>query len=247
MRHRARAAFFCQSLGTQVALPIFMEAAFLHTLDSVPLRLLISLLAGIALGFEREERGRIAGLKTTVLVCLASCVAMIVSTSLLIDTDADSRFDPSRIATGVLSGIGFLGAGVIIRQGKMVQGVTTAAVLWLTAIIGLAIGCGFVVLGMGSVAMALLLLKLTPHLEHYIKNESFATLMIRTSNPGVLPGIRDRLTQAEVLVDAFHVDFDASGSWTYHFNVNYRSNDLYFADGIVAKLNELPLDHVSWQ
>src|SRR5438477_324936 len=109
------------------------------------LRLLLAFLAGMAVGWERESHGRPAGLRTNILACVASAVAMIVSEMLFAKSAAATatgnwRPDPARLGAGILTGIGFLGAGTIIRHGNFVRGVTTAASLWFVTVLGLAFG-----------------------------------------------------------------------------------------------------------
>ena len=106
-------------------------------------RLVLSVILGGIIGFEREVRRHSAGLRTHILVSLGSCLIMLTSLYVF-DIYKDSvPLDPARIAAGVVTGIGFLGAGAIIRSGEVVKGLTTAASLWLVAAIGLAAGCGF--------------------------------------------------------------------------------------------------------
>ncbi len=102
------------------------------------LRLGVAFVLGAMVGMERERRERPAGLRTHVLVSLASCLAMMMSIMV-----AGEKSDPGRIAAGVLTGIGFLGAGTIIRHGNVVRGLTTAASIWAAAAIGLAVGMGW--------------------------------------------------------------------------------------------------------
>src|SRR6266403_152886 len=104
-------------------------------------RLFFTVLAGALIGWNRGEHGHPAGLRTTMLVCLAASVAMI-ETNLLLGTrgkpqDSFAVFDPMRLPLGILSGMGFIGAGAILRRGNVVQGVTTAATLWFVTVIGL--------------------------------------------------------------------------------------------------------------
>ncbi|HYD28628.1 MgtC/SapB family protein [Brevundimonas sp.] len=119
----------------------------LASLPDFALPLLAAVLAGGLIGFEREWRGRAAGFRTHILVCLASCLLMEAAVSqgawrfaALPGTEIVS--DPTRMAHGVLTGIGFLCAGVIFRAGFSIHGLTTAASLWITAAIGLLLGAG---------------------------------------------------------------------------------------------------------
>src|SRR5438128_1990506 len=112
------------------------------------MRLLMAMVAGGLVGLERELRGRQAGFRTNLLVCLGSALVMIVSNSIAVadwaarDVHVNVNVDPARIAYGVMTGIGFLGAGTIIKSGGSVRGLTTAAGLWCVAAIGLAAGFG---------------------------------------------------------------------------------------------------------
>src|SRR5688572_10350944 len=121
------------------------------TTYDILLRVALSFMAGAILGLERESHGRAAGLRTTALACVAACLAMILAQFFISDPmlkSANWKPDPGRLAAGVLTGIGFLGAGAIVREGVTVRGVTTAAVLWYVTILGLAFGSGHLALGM---------------------------------------------------------------------------------------------------
>jgi putative Mg2+ transporter-C (MgtC) family protein len=109
------------------------------------LRLLLALLLGGLVGFEREQSNHAAGLRTNILVCLGSCLLMLLSMygfSAFVD-EPNVRVDPARLAAAVITGIGFLGAGTILFTGKSITGLTTAASLWVVSAIGLAVGAGF--------------------------------------------------------------------------------------------------------
>src|SRR5690349_17458057 len=102
---------------------------------------------GALIGFERTFHGRPAGFRTHSLVCIASAILMIVTVyqnqwMTLLEHDA-IRTDPTRMAQGIMTGIGFLGAGVIFKEGLTVRGLTTAASIWITAAIGILVGIGF--------------------------------------------------------------------------------------------------------
>jgi putative Mg2+ transporter-C (MgtC) family protein len=126
----------------------------------VLLRLAIAAGLGGAIGFERELRERQAGLRTHLVVCVGSALFTLVSAYGFEDffTATGTRIDPTRIAAQVVSGIGFLGAGAIIRQGLSVRGLTTAATLWLVAAIGMACGAGYYTPALISTAVALITL-----------------------------------------------------------------------------------------
>ena len=109
-------------------------------------RLLAALLAGALIGYERSYHGRPAGFRTHALVCTASSLLMLVTVyeAHWVRAAADPvRLDPTRMAQGIMTGIGFLGAGVIMKEGLSVRGLTTAASIWITAAIGILAGIGF--------------------------------------------------------------------------------------------------------
>lgn len=135
----------------------------LNDLPDFALPLLAAVLAGGLIGFEREWRGRAAGFRTHILVCLASALLMEAAVSqgawrfhALAGTEIVS--DPTRMAHGVLTGIGFLCAGVIFRAGFSIHGLTTAASLWITASIGLLFGAGLFWLAVTGTVLAVLIL-----------------------------------------------------------------------------------------
>jgi len=107
------------------------------------IKLLLSFILSGAIGIERELHKKDAGLRTHILVCVGSCLMMLTSLYIFDIYKATVSLDPVRLAAGVITGIGFLGAGTIIRYGEAVRGLTTAATLWLVSGVGLAIGCGF--------------------------------------------------------------------------------------------------------
>jgi putative Mg2+ transporter-C (MgtC) family protein len=118
-----------------------MEASVLSEIDMI-IRLGLGFLAGAIIGLERSSRHQVAGLRTHILICTGSVLLMLLSIWIPQELSVDKTGDPGRIAAQVVSGIGFLGAGAIIRLGNNVKGLTTAASLWFIAAIGLAIGAG---------------------------------------------------------------------------------------------------------
>lgn len=123
------------------------------------LRIVIAGLCGILIGFERKNRFKVAGIKTHMIVCLASALMMIISKYGFADV---ASHDSSRIAAQIVSGVGFLGAGMIFVKNQNVQGLTTAAGIWATAGIGMAIGAGMYIIGLAS-AILILIFQLGAH------------------------------------------------------------------------------------
>lgn len=132
------------------------------------LRLIISVFLSSLVGFEREIRGRAAGLRTHILIGLSTCLLMLVSIFVAQGLGSEHVFDPGRIAAGVVTGIGILCAGTIIRFGISVKGLTTAASLWAVAALGLAIGIGFYIAAYTATALILITLLLLSRFEKNI-------------------------------------------------------------------------------
>ncbi|MFQ3548121.1 MAG: MgtC/SapB family protein [Armatimonadota bacterium] len=129
------------------------------------IKLLVSSLLGGLVGFERESQGRPAGLRTHIIVCLGATLFTIASLNISPDSD------PARISAQIVTGIGFLGAGTILRQGSMVRGLTTAASIWGVAAIGLCVGIGgnFIILAMIASILIFFNLKLVAIIEKWIE------------------------------------------------------------------------------
>ena len=149
--------------------------------EDVLLRTLAAMLAGFLIGLDRESRGRAAGMRTTMLVCVASALAIITANAFYAQVSTSLggqswRPDPSRVAQGILAGMGFLGAGAILRQGTVIRGLTTAAGLWFVTIIGLTFGFGYYLIGGFGTLIALIILFVLPLLENLLHVEHYATL-----------------------------------------------------------------------
>jgi putative Mg2+ transporter-C (MgtC) family protein len=147
------------------------------------LRLIVAVLAGAMIGYERSYHGRPAGFRTHTLVCTASSLLMLITVyeaQWVVRTAADSvRLDPTRMAQGIMTGIGFLGAGVIIKEGHFVRGLTTAASIWITAAIGILAGVGFYFPLAISVILTLGTLSLFRYIETRMRTQAFYYFEIR--------------------------------------------------------------------
>jgi len=128
------------------------------------IRLVVAAAIGSVIGAEREFRDKAAGLRTIMLICLGSCLFTIMGQELI----TPERGDPVRIASSIVSGVGFLGAGVIFRRGKQSTGITTAATIWCSAGIGMACGGGRFEIAAAAAVAVLLVLWVLPPLERII-------------------------------------------------------------------------------
>ncbi len=132
------------------------------------LRLVLSVILSGFIGLERQVHKRTAGLRTHILVALGSCLIMLTSIYVFDIYKEITKLDPARIAAGVITGIGFLGAGTIIRDKEGVRGLTTAASLWVVAGIGLASGCGFLRAAIYTTILTLIILLVLRYVEMFI-------------------------------------------------------------------------------
>ena len=146
--------------------------------------LLISLLMGMLIGLERTWHGRPAGLRTHSLVCVSSSLLMLLTVyqwdllSATVPIEA-IRIDPTRMAQGIMTGIGFLGAGVIMQEKLTVRGLTTAASIWMTASIGIMIGLGFYIPAFSATIITLFVLSALGAMEGFLPVRRFGKLILR--------------------------------------------------------------------
>jgi putative Mg2+ transporter-C (MgtC) family protein len=168
------------------------------------LRLVLSCILGGAIGFERERNARPAGFRTNILVSIGSTLMMIVSLKvpMLYEATRSDPGDPGRIAAQVISGIGFLGAGTIIREGFSVKGLTTSAGLWAVAGIGLALGAGFYLSAFTATFLAILTLTLLSKVEKNISNvhRKYLIRVKAFDQPGPLGKIGSVLGENNIII-----------------------------------------------
>lgn len=167
---------------------MFIGTTLLGSVElDITVKLLLAALAGGLVGFERERHGRPAGLRTNLLVSVGSCVMVIVSEAFylkyaMFGADTALRLDPARVAAQIVTGIGFIGAGVILKEGASVRGLTTAASLWTVAGLGMAFGMGFYSLGAIATLLVLVSLDFLKKLDPIIKKDRFLTLTVTAVN-----------------------------------------------------------------
>ncbi len=149
------------------------------------LRLVLSCAMGGIIGYERQMRHKSAGLRTNMLVALGSCLIMLLSQALYDHVEGKTNADPARLAAQVVSGIGFLGAGAIMKEGLTVTGLTTAATLWVVAGVGLAVGAGFYLSAGVTTAIVFLILGNLSRLDAWVDHDHMLSLSIHTvDRPG---------------------------------------------------------------
>ena len=213
--------------------------------EGIALRLALAFAAGVLVGLDRGEHAQPAGLRTTILVSIAAAAAMVLADLVFIATpdtrNAVLRLDPMRLPLGVLSGIGFIGGGAILRRGELVLGVTTAATLWLVTVIGLCFGAGWFGLGVAVTAIALATLWPLRAVERRLQLGHRGSLLIETTADGPDPdtvlallrerGFRLRSRQLTTEPHAQRLSMRCSG--------RYRGDYPGWSSRLLAELTEL--------
>ena len=174
-------------------------------------RLILALVLGGMVGIERERKKQPAGFRTHVVLCLGSALMMMTSIHVALEIDG-VHGDASRIAAQVVSGVGFLGGGAILRMGVTIRGLTTAASLWSTSGIGLAVGCGYYY---GAVLMTVLMLTTLSLLSSVeillFRSKSIRTMLVIARDiPGLIGAVERVLTQEGIKVLSLRVTHGSS-------------------------------------
>jgi putative Mg2+ transporter-C (MgtC) family protein len=217
-----------------------MSASLLPTL----VHLFAAAVAGAFIGLERTYHGRPAGFRTHVLVCTASSLLMVLSTrhaAALSGLPIEAiRVDPARMAQGIMTGIGFLGAGVIMKEGLSVRGLTTAASIWITAAIGVILGAGFYAAAIVATLLTLATLSVFRWLERIFPSLVFARLIVRSArDPGLNePALRELIRQQGISCTQTSYRLAADGSREYELTIQSRDTQHFRA--LAERLSALP-------
>ena len=203
------------------------------------LRLILALILGGVIGFERQHRKKTAGLKTHVLVSLGSCLVTILSINLYAGVQGLTNADPARLAAQVVSGIGFLGAGAIIKEGPTIRGLTTAASLWVVASVGLAAGAGAVTGAVVTTVLVVVSLELLPKIEGlYTKGPAASNLIIHSvEKPGQIGRIGACLGNLGVSISQISIEDAEGGRITIFVHVNLPER--VRTDQVMAELGNI--------
>jgi putative Mg2+ transporter-C (MgtC) family protein len=196
------------------------------TWADIAVRLLLTVAAAAVIGIDREARGHAAGLRTTILVALAASVAMIQANILLAASGKTatsfSDMDVLRLPLGILTGVGFIGGGAILRRGDMMSGVTTAATLWIATVIGLCMGGGQIALGWTATAVAFATLSILKSIDDRIPRVHRARMTVESSGAAAIPDL------ASVVGEEYATRFieqrrGDDGAWHSVFEVRWRA------------------------
>jgi len=209
------------------------------------IRVAAALVVGAAIGFERTFHGRPAGFRTHSLVCLASSLLMLVTVyqnqwMTVVPLDA-IRTDPTRMAQGIMTGIGFLGAGVIFKEGLTVRGLTTAASIWVTAAIGILIGIGFYFAATVGAAATLTILAAFRFLELRLPGEFYAHHSLTFERGAVMAEDDLRRLIGDHGFSIANLSYRLSGGGKFfEYGMVIKSRDRMNADALSQHLCQLP-------
>jgi putative Mg2+ transporter-C (MgtC) family protein len=194
---------------------MYFDSTLLENYElAIFVKIILAAAAGAIIGLEREVHGRPAGLRTHLLVAAGACLMMIVSEAFFLkygDLPGTGvvRLDPSRVAAQIVTGIGFLGAGVIIKEGLIVRGLTTAASLWMVAGIGMAYGMGMLSVGSIGTAVSLFSLLVLKRLEPRIKKNRYLHLTVTArAVPDVYPQLEQVFSENNLRMTDIEADLD---------------------------------------
>jgi len=211
----------------------------------VVIRLFLAVVLGGAIGYQREIAEKPAGLRTHALVSLGSAIFMIVSTDLQ-PVFGIARTDITRIAAGVVTGIGFLGAGAIIRRGSIVRGLTTAASIWVVAAVGLAAGGGLYATSIIATVFALITLTSLIYIEQRAIPGHRTIRMMAVDNPQQLGQITSALGEINVTVRTIEIE-PIEGEGTNIIELGLQIPQGVASDQIAAKLASLKgVSDINW-
>lgn len=194
----------------------------------ISIRIGMALLVGGLVGLERERGQHHAGFRTHILVCLGSTLITLISIygfSQFVD-EPSVRMDPGRIAAQIISGIGFLGAGTIMRNGNAISGLTTAASLWVVAAMGIAVGAGFYYGALLTLVCVLVSLLVLPRLEKRLfasnKTEAYTVTLAKEGNPGIF---LDFFRDEGVRVKSLKMNMLEEGTVQLHFILSNKQTE----------------------
>jgi putative Mg2+ transporter-C (MgtC) family protein len=219
----------------------------------IALRLGLAILAGLTLGFDRGEHGKPAGMRTSTLVCMAAALAMIIASDLLgtrgKQPDSFVTMDVMRLHLGILSGMGFIGAGAILKRGETVAGLTTAASLWFITVVGICFGAGLFALGLTSLVLGLVVLTGIRWVETRTPSFHRGKLTLTVTNGGLaIEDIARAIDHGSVTVRSWKKSAAAPDHERYELTVLWRKTDGKRTPDFVVSLGKAKgVVEVDWQ
>lgn len=217
-----------------------MTDIYTYQTGELLLRLVIAAILGGMIGFERQKHGRPAGFRTHLIVAVASALLMTLSEQSYIHgaADASVRVDPNRVAAGAITGIGFLGAGVIFRAGATVQGLTTAACLWMVTAVGLAVGAGAYIPSVFATGVTLFALLALRVFERRSVQLVFRTISVATDLGLAHEAIDGVLKQHKMQVNNIDYENDIH-TGVAHYTISVSFDSVRSITPVLAELSAL--------
>lgn len=208
-----------------------MDQIFVNQNLMYLIRLFVAGLCGVIIGFERTNRAKEAGLRTHCIVAIASCLMMLVSIYGFMNIPNIVNRDPARIAAQIVSGIGFLGAGMVFVKHQMISGLTTAAGIWATAGIGMAIGCGMYVVGVAGTLLILLAQTVLHFRTKYTAKRKSKILTVKNIENADM--IKERFLEHKITVfDTNIVKKNGMFTYVFYIEIPYDLNEEDFLRSI---------------
>ena len=185
------------------------------------MKLILAVIVGGFTGYEREKSNQFAGFRTHILVAIGSCITSIIALELFTKYSSISTMDPARLPAQVLSGIGFLGAGAILKNSNGIRGLTTAAGIWTTACIGIAIGYGQYVAGIVAWLLVMATLYILKNFDKVISKRSQTVLKATITSLDVTSNIFNTIKASEIAIKTFQIIAKSDNIWEIVFLIEY--------------------------
>ena len=189
--------------------------------QEVIIKLILAVIVGGFTGYEREKSNQFAGFRTHILVAIGSCITSIIALELFTKYSSISTMDPARLPAQVLSGIGFLGAGAILKNSNGIRGLTTAAGIWTTACIGIAIGYGQYVAGIVAWLLVMITLYIFKNFDKVISKRSQTVLKATITSLDVTSNIFNTIKASEIAIKTFQIIAKSDNIWEIVFLIEY--------------------------
>ena len=189
--------------------------------EEVIIKLLLAVIVGGFTGYEREKSNQFAGFRTHILVSIGSCITSIIALELFDNYSNISTMDPARLPAQVLSGIGFLGAGAILKNSNGIRGLTTAAGIWATACIGIAIGYGQYVLGIASWLLVMITLYMLKRFDKVISKKRETILKATIKDLDSISLIFNKIKTYPIVIRSLKVKTEEENNYLVDFLLEY--------------------------
>ncbi len=172
-------------------------------------------------GLEREKSHQFAGFRTHILVSVGSCITALTSLALFYDYSSYANIDPGRLTAQVLSGIGFLGAGAILKTSNGIRGLTTAAGIWATACIGITVGYGYYVLSISAWLFVMITLYILKNIDKILFRKKQTIFSVTVNNINMISILYGKFEKSQIDVKNIDIENDGDNCWKLSFFIVY--------------------------